>query len=115
MRASHFFLHDKNWFLLLFLFLNLNCVNLGNPQGLGPTGIIYSHYKIGFSENLIPEKDSKSGKACTKRIFFFYTSGDSSISAAAKSGNITDVKSVNKEAYNLLLLYSSLCTIVTGV
>jgi len=93
----------------------LNCINVGNPQGLGPTGLLYSNYKIGYSENLLPDKDTKIGKACTNRYFFFYTSGDSSITAAAKSANITEIKTVNKEAYNLLLLYSSLCTVVSGI
>lgn len=102
------------YILLFFFFLQCQCINLGNPQGVGPSGILYSHYTLGYSENVTPEKDTKSGKACTNRIFFLFTSGDSSIGAAARSGNITEVKTINKEAWNILLLYSSLCTIVTG-
>ena len=99
-------------YLLLTLFSA--CVNLGSPQGIGPSGYLYSNYTIGYSENEFIEKDTKIGEACTKRFFFFYTTGDSSIEAAAHSVGITKIKSVDKKANNLLLLYSSLCTIVTG-
>ncbi|TGL63108.1 TRL-like family protein [Leptospira ognonensis] len=104
----------KRCLMLFFLMIHCQCINFGNPQGVGPTGIFYSHYTLGYSENVTPEKDTKVGKACTNRTFFLYTSGDSSIGAAARNGNITEIKSVNKEALNFLLLYSSLCTIVTG-
>jgi len=107
-----------NLMQLIFAFVLLTffnaCINLGNPQGIGPSGYLYSNYTIGYSENEFIEKDTKIGEACTKRIFFFYTTGDSSIEAAAHSVGITKIKSVDKKAYNLLLFYSSLCTIVTG-
>jgi hypothetical protein len=104
-----------NWVCYFLVFIFSHCVNLGNPQGIGPTGYLYSHYKLGYSENVLPDKETKTGKACTNRFFFLYTTGDSSIEAAAKSANIIEIKSTNKEAYNVLLLYSSLCTIVTGI
>lgn len=94
--------------------LHGQCVNLGNPQGIGPTGLIYSHYHLGYSENKSPEVSTKTGRACVKRYAFLYTSGDASIQAAANEGNITEIKSTDKEALNILMLYSSLCTIVRG-
>jgi len=101
-------------FTILILFLNLQCINIGNPSGIGPSGVLYSHYKIGYSENLLPEKADKQGKACTHRYFFFYVTGDSSLGTAARNGSITEIKSINKEVYNYFLIYSSLCSIVTG-
>ncbi len=104
----------SNLSIFLFFFLHLSCVNLGNPQGLGPTGSLYSSYRIGVSENKEIESASKTGKACLKRYAFLYVTGDASLEAAAKNGQIISVKSINKEAYNVLMIYSSLCTIVTG-
>ena len=100
--------------VFFFFFFQLGCVNLGNPQGLGPTGALYSSYRIGVSENKEIESASKTGKACLKRYAFLYVTGDASLEAAAKNGQIISIKSVNKEAFNVLSVYSSLCTIVTG-
>jgi hypothetical protein len=107
------------FYLRLLSFIGLislqgQCVNLGNPQGIGPTGLLYSHYHLGYSENKSPDLPSKTGKACVKRYAFLFTAGDASIQAAANSGNITEIKSTDKEAFNVLMLYSSLCTIVRG-
>ncbi|WP_411824295.1 TRL-like family protein [Leptospira sp. 'Mane'] len=100
--------------VLVFFCFHLNCVNLGNPQGLGPTGFIYSSYRIGVSQNKEIESASKTGRACVKRYIFLYTVGDASIEAAAKNGQIITVRTINKEAFNVLSVYSSLCTIITG-
>ncbi|TGN10922.1 TRL-like family protein [Leptospira ilyithenensis] len=105
---------SSNLSVFLFFILHLNCVNLGNPQGLGPTGSLYSSYRIGVSENKEIEAASKMGKACLKRYAFLYVAGDASLEAAAKNGQIVSIKSINKEAFNILSVYSSLCTIVTG-
>jgi hypothetical protein len=108
----------KSFLYLLIVVLSFSsntfCVNLGIPQGVGPSGYFYSHYTIGYSENVKPETASKIGRSCVNRYAFFYSSGDASIEAAALAGGITEIKTKNKEAYNYFLLYSSLCTIVTG-
>ncbi|EOQ97146.1 TRL-like family protein [Leptospira wolbachii serovar Codice str. CDC] len=91
------------------------CVNLGQPQGLGPTGLLYASYSLGLSERNLPKLPLKKGKACVKRYGFFFTSGNASIGSAANAGGIVDIYRIEKEATNYLSLYSSLCTVVSGI
>lgn len=99
---------------LCFCFVFVDCVNLGTPQGLGPSGILYSSYQIGVSENQEVTTISKRGRACVERIGFFYTRGDASVETAAKNGSIQNIRTVDKQAFNVFLVYSYLCTVVTG-
>ncbi|MCZ8341565.1 MAG: TRL-like family protein [Leptospira sp.] len=101
-------------FVLSFAFLT-QCINLSsNSQGLGPTGILYSHYELGVSERKLSGMPLKKGKSCVERIGFFYTRGNASIQSAANQGNIKDVFRINKEVLNILSLYTELCTVVWG-
>ncbi|MCW7491491.1 TRL-like family protein [Leptospira sp. 2 VSF19] len=100
----------------VFICLSItHCVNLGQPQGLGPTGILYASYSLGLSERNLPKLPLKKGKACVKRYGFLFTSGDASISEAANASGIVDIYRIEKEATNYLSLYSSLCTVVWGI
>ncbi|PJZ46948.1 TRL domain-containing protein [Leptospira brenneri] len=108
----------KSFTLLLSGFLSIfftNCVNLGQPQGLGPTGLLYASYSLGLSERNLPKLPLKKGKACVKRYGFFFTTGNASIGSAANSGGIVDIYRIDKEATNYLSIYSSLCTVVWGI
>ncbi len=110
--------NKKSFLLLGFIILTLsinNCVNLGQPQGLGPTGILYASYSLGLSERNLPKLPLKKGKSCVKRYGFFFTSGNASIESAASAGEILDIYRIEKEATNYLSLYSSLCTVVWGI
>ncbi|TGL44200.1 TRL domain-containing protein [Leptospira perdikensis] len=101
--------------LFLLCSFSTSCLNLGQPQGLGPTGLLYASYSLGLSERNLPKFPLKKGKACVKRYGFFFTSGNASISSAANAGGIVDIYRIEKEATNYLSLYSSLCTVVSGL
>ncbi|MDF3822106.1 TRL domain-containing protein [Leptospira sp. 96542] len=100
--------------LASFLFL-VHCINLGQPQGIGPTGLFYANYTLAVSETKYTTQTLKFGKACVERIGIFYTRGNAGILAAAYEGSIQQVYRVEKEATNILSLYSKLCTIVWGL
>ncbi|MCW7457535.1 TRL-like family protein [Leptospira bandrabouensis] len=100
---------------LILAFLLTQCVNLGQPQGLGPTGILYASYSLGLSERNLPKLPLKKGKACVKRYGIFFTTGNASIGEAANASGIMDIYRIEKEATNYLSLYSSLCTVVWGI
>lgn len=57
---------------------------------------------------------TKMGEACSKNILGVYSSGDSSIEAAKKNGNITTVSSVDTKIFAVRPFYGSVCTIVRG-
>ncbi|EMY70276.1 TRL domain-containing protein [Leptospira vanthielii] len=102
-------------FIVLLGIFTTGCVNLGQPQGLGPTGLFYASYSLGLSERNLPKLPLKKGKACIKRYGFLFTSGNASIGTAANAGGIVDIYRIEKEATNYLSLYSSLCTVVWGI
>ncbi|MBM9548145.1 TRL-like family protein [Leptospira sp. 201903074] len=101
--------------LVLMGIFTTGCANLGQPQGLGPTGLLYASYSLGLSERNLPKLPLKKGKACVKRYGFLFTSGNASIGSAANAGGIVDIYRIEKEATNYLSLYSSLCTVVWGI
>ncbi|XDD42729.1 TRL domain-containing protein [Leptospira sp. WS60.C2] len=109
----------RSFFVPLWIGLILgnmhSCANLGQPQGLGPSGLLYASYSLAVSERPLPKQPLKTGKACLKRIGFFYVTGDGSILSAAKNGEIQEVFRIEKEATNYLSLYSTLCTVVWGI
>lgn len=116
MKTKRILLHSWTLTVLVLLsFLATSCVNLGQPQGLGPTGILYASYSLGLSERNLPKSSLKKGKACVKRYGFFFTTGNASIGSAASAGGIVDIYRIEKEATNYLSLYSSLCTLVWGL
>ncbi|GBF43486.1 TRL-like family protein [Leptospira ellinghausenii] len=110
-------LKSNQFYFVYFLFLSYfsSCANLGQPQGLGPTGLLYASYTLAVSERPLPKQTLKQGKACLKRIGFFYVTGDGSILSAAQEGGILEVFRIEKEATNYLSLYSTLCTVVWGI
>lgn len=57
---------------------------------------------------------SKSGKSCASSILGVVGLGDASIAAAAKAGGITRVASVDSENSNILGIYATNCTVVSG-
>jgi hypothetical protein len=57
---------------------------------------------------------SAHGEACATSILGIFASGDASIDAAKKSGNIAQVTVIDHSANNILGLYAKYCTIVYG-
>jgi len=57
---------------------------------------------------------TKTGRACSNSILGIVATGDASIDAAKRAGDITSVASVDFESTNVLFLYASFCTVVRG-
>ena len=57
---------------------------------------------------------SKKGEACATNILGVYASGDASIAAAKRNGNITKVASVDTSTFTVATFYGKVCTIVRG-
>ena len=60
------------------------------------------------------EKGPKTGQAKCLSILGIVATGDCSIDAAAKNGNISEIKSVDVKTFSILGLFSEETTIVTG-
>lgn len=105
--------------IILFISLFLgNCLintNMGTPQGFGPSGGLYTDYKIGLSGNNVMQ-GSKTGKSCVTKISFLFTFGDGSIEEAAIESGIKKIYTVDKEGFGILnsFLFHRLCTVITG-
>lgn len=104
---------------MIFLILTIsslllnNCITIGYPTGFGPQGAIFSLTKQGVGTNGSMQ-GPMSGKACSFKILAFFSIGDGSPNKAAKESGITNVYTVDKESLNILSIYSSLCSLVTG-
>ncbi|WP_220092225.1 TRL-like family protein [Helicobacter sp. 16-1353] len=61
-----------------------------------------------------PAKTLKRGEAVCSSVLGIVASGDCSIQAAKKNGNITKVHSVDVESFSVLGFYASYTTIVIG-
>ena len=105
---------------LLALVSGGGCVTLGHPGGFGPMGALFSYTEIGVSGKKIDSKNSdlRIGKACTTRLVvplaatFAYGSG--TVAQAARQGNIRTIHTVNRELLSVLMLWTRMCTVVTG-
>lgn len=60
------------------------------------------------------ETGSKSGEACASSILGIIATGDASVAAAKKAGNISKVSSFDHKDFNILGLYATTCTVVHG-
>jgi hypothetical protein len=75
-------------------------------------GGLFSSYTIGSAGGTGEGK--KSGEACAMSILGIVGIGDASIDAAKKEAGITQIAAVDHHAFNILGLYGSVCTVVTG-
>ncbi len=76
-------------------------------------GAIYSDVK-GPITSTTNKKGSKEGKAVCTSILGIVAWGDCSIEAARKTSNITNISTVDHETFNVLGIYSTYTTIITG-
>ena len=60
------------------------------------------------------KKSSKTGKACASSILGLIATGDASIGAATAQGKIRRIHHVDSEAFSILGLYATYCTVVKG-
>jgi len=76
-------------------------------------GLVFMDVKdsIAVTEN---SGASKSGEACATNILSLFSTGDMSIHAAKRAGNITKVATVDYSTFSLLGIFSRNCAIVRG-
>jgi hypothetical protein len=77
------------------------------------TGVLYKDIKY---DGLATEAygGSAKGEACVSSILGIFASGDASVDAAKKAGNIAQVVAVDHSTSNILTFYAKYCTIVYG-
>ena len=78
-----------------------------------PVGVLYTEAKLPITATSSAGA-SKEGTATCTSILKLVVTGDCSIEAAAKNGNITNIKSVDSSVYSILGIYSTYTTIVKG-
>ena len=95
--------------LVLVVLLGL----LAGCSSVGLVGGIYTNVTtpIHATSN---ERGSKTGTAKCMSILGIVATGNCSIDEAAKNGNITEIKTVDKKTYSILGLFTEETTIVTG-
>jgi hypothetical protein len=77
-----------------------------------PRGILYTDQKAPLFGG--HELGAKEGCASTYTLLFLVGWGDSSITAAAHEGGISQVKQTNYEMFSILGLYQKYTTLVRG-
>lgn len=80
-----------------------------------PYGIVYTSYKapLDFDQEKSPVGDKK-GTAETMSILGLVAIGDGSIQTAAEDGNLKTIYGADYEYFNILGVYQTYTTIVTG-
>jgi len=87
---------------------------VGCAQVMSPlTGVIYTEVS-GPITATSAERGSKTGVAEATSILGILATGDASIAAAARNGGISQIKTVDYDATNILGLYATFTTRVTG-
>lgn len=85
------------------------CATASSPLN----GVWYSDVK--HAKDATPANtSSKMGSACAQSILGLVATGDASIEAAKKDGNITTVSSVDAHSTSILGFFAKYCTIVKG-
>ena len=84
------------------------CLGVASPV----IGIVFTD-NVGFGGSAKGKLGTKEGRACAESFFALYARGDASIEAAAKSGGISNVMSVDHQT-RWIVLYGEYCTIVRG-
>ena len=91
-----------------------SCFNAGYTTGMGPQGSLFTSVKMTTGINTDVAASTIEAEACQHRIYVFAAFGGQTVSDLALDNNITNIRSVNKELFNILGLYSRMCTIVSG-
>jgi len=101
--------------LLTITFLLAICTGCASTGMLSGTG--GALFTMGTTEGELVtahKVGTKKGMACTSNILGAYSSGDAGISTAAKSAEITNISTVERQYTNYFYVYGKMCTIVTG-
>ncbi|MDY5050452.1 MAG: TRL-like family protein [Candidatus Mucispirillum faecigallinarum] len=97
----------------LVILTMLLTIILSGCSSIGLVGSIYTNVTtpVNATSN---EKGPKTGQAKCISVLGIVATGDCSIDAAAKNGNISEIKSVDVKTFSILGLFSEETTIVTG-
>lgn len=96
--------------LLLAVLVLLFMVGCGS--GFGPQGSLFSSTKIGVYAT--DTNTSSRGEACAFHVLGLVAVGDASVEAAASTGGISNVKTIDLESFSVLGFFGQLCTVVQG-
>jgi hypothetical protein len=88
------------------------CAGMAFPRA--NNGFLYADTKTNDAVNVGNAQAGKTGEACAMSILGWVTTGDSTVPAAAKAGGIKNVVSVDNKYSNILGVYATFCTVVTG-
>ena len=98
--------------VLLVGFFVCGCVQVPSPL----PGIVYanitspSYYDAGSNSGPGP----KTGRSKAATYMALWATGDASVEAACKDGGITKINTVDQKYKNVMMLYGTFETIVTG-
>ena len=77
-----------------------------------PAGAFFTQGTMGVQAD--SGKGNKTGRACMKSYLGMIATGDASIDAAKRAGNISKVSTINYEVNNVLGIVGEYCLVVTG-
>ncbi len=101
---------NKMQLILLIVLLPL-LIGCATPY---PVGFLYTEIKLPVEGEAVSGKATKVGIAECKSIMGWVATGDCSIDAAVKDGNITKIHYIDWEAENILGVIGKYKTIVYG-
>lgn len=84
-----------------------------SPTPVG-TALLFSDVKGPFAVDDSNAQSVKTGKACATNTLGLVATGDASIEAAKRAGDITKVSNVNTDQFSVLGLFNKFCTVVVG-
>ncbi len=99
---------------ITLIFMTLGIISMiGCTHPYVPPGAIFSNASgpLAVTAN---QGGTKEGRATAKGILGIVSFGDGSANAAAKEGGITKIRTVDVESFNILGIYYSYTTVVTG-
>jgi hypothetical protein len=98
---------------LFYSFILAVVVSMSSCAAFGPVGVIYTQVQlpIAATSNSV---GTKVGSSQAMSILGLIATGDASINAAAKAGNITKISHVDYENFGILGIYFRQTTYVYG-
>jgi hypothetical protein len=101
--------------ILIGLISLCSCVNLGNPNGIGPHGWLYSDYKITtYAESGEKLFQQKIYNSCITKKGPFWMSGDLSLEKMIAQHSLKKIYSIERKVVSYSFLYTEICIKVNG-
>ncbi len=104
--------------VLVKRFFSMTCiiasiVFLAGCASTSPMGALYTEAKLPLTATSSTSSSKEGTSICTS-ILGLVATGDCSIEAAAKAGNINSIQSVDSKVFSVLGIYSTYTTVVKG-